>query len=226
MSGIFTPTCEVEEISKDECYSCSECNSTIEIQDLDAKNNFLSFQCYNHGLKTMSIKDYFETMPKNTFYYSECSNCKKKQNEVNKQIFHYCFNCKLILCHQCIFNHNKEHIIIDNNKLNIKCPIHPKNNNKNYCFDCNVHLCEECLLERKHMMHKKINIIEIKPSNEELDAFLNLIEEYRKSLSKAEIDKQNQLNELETKFNEDKENAKTEYNQTIINTKNKLEKMK
>ena len=90
MSEILTPTPEVE-ISKEECYSCNECYSNIEIQDLDENNNILSFQCYNHGLKTMSIKDYLENMPKNTFYYSECSNCKK-----NKMIVHKYFIIVLI----------------------------------------------------------------------------------------------------------------------------------
>ena len=67
--NLLTPSGE-DEITQDECYSCSECNSNIEIQELDYNNNIISFQCSIHGFKTMSIKEYFDVMPNNTFYYS------------------------------------------------------------------------------------------------------------------------------------------------------------
>jgi hypothetical protein len=189
------PSKEEEQLKENEVYSCTECDSNIEIQDLD-EDNILTFKCHIHGIRNIQIKEYFEKMKKNTFYYSKCSKCKKAQNEVDS-IFKYCCKCNLVICNKCISEHDKEHFIIDNNKLNIKCLLHPKLKNQNFCLDCNTHLCQECLLQRKHMMHKKINIIEIKPSNDEINFMLKLINEYKKKLAKVENEKQNKLIELE-----------------------------
>ena len=46
-----------------------------------------------------------------------------------------------------------------------------------YCFDCNKHICEKCQNEGNHLLHSKINIIEVEPSNEEKE-ILNKINEY------------------------------------------------
>ena len=211
------------ELTRNQVYSCTECESNIEILDLDESNNILTFKCNNHGIKTLSIKEYFNNMEKNTFHFSKCINCNKIQNNCFDSIFKYCFECKSILCSQCIHNHNNTHSIIDNDKLSIKCPFHPKNNNQNYCLECNVHLCQECLFLRKHMTHKKINIIEIMPSFEEVNSLLKIINEYKTELSKSEIEKQNILVDLEVKFNKDKEKIKGDYNNIIIHTKKNFE---
>lgn len=144
------------------CYTCTKCNSNIEIQDFNEKNNMLAFKCPNHGNITMSINEYLEKMPKNTYLYSKCFSCKQQQNETGN-IFKYCSVCKAMLCNKCILNHKENHFTIGNDQLYIKCQIHPQNNNKSFCYDCNIHLCEQCLKERKHMMHKKVSFIEISP---------------------------------------------------------------
>ena len=207
-------------IKEDECYGCTKCSSNIEILDLDETNNIISFQCPIHNQLTMTIKEYFQNMPQNSFLFSKCSSCKKQQNEINnKEIFKFCFNCKSILCNKCIFEHNKNHLFIGNNQLSIKCPTHYQNNNKSFCIDCNTHLCEDCMKQRKHMKHKKVNIIEIEPSYEEINTLLKLINEYKNNVSNAKIEKHNKLIELETKYNKDKEKAKEEYNKIIVNSK-------
>ena len=175
-------------------YFCTECDANIEIQDLD-EDNILTFKCYTHGLKNIQIKEYFEKMKKNTFYYRKCFKCKKFQNKTNST-FKYCCICKSVICDKCIIEHDKDHYIIDYNKLNIKCLIHPKFNNCNFCLDCNTHLCQECLLQRKHMMHKKINIIEIKPSGDEINFMLKLINEHKAKLAKLENEKKNKLYQM------------------------------
>ena len=87
----------------------------------------------------MTIKEYLDKMIKNTFLYANCSLCQKQQNKMdNNQIFKYCFNCKIHLCNKCLFNHEQNHIFIENDKLNIKCKLHPKNKNKSYYIDCNL----------------------------------------------------------------------------------------
>ena len=103
------------EIKENQSYSCTECSLVIEIISLDDINNILSFKCPKHGQKEMAIKDYLNNMKKNTFLYSICSSCKKNQNEVNNnEIFNYCTKCELVLCNNCLVNHDQEHDIIKN----------------------------------------------------------------------------------------------------------------
>ena len=78
------------------------------------------------------------------------------------------------------------------------CDIHKKYNNKyvSYCFDCNIHLCKECLKTRNHINHRKNNIIEIQPIQEELDIIKEVIKDYKlkKEILKEErINKKNEL---------------------------------
>ena len=63
------------------------------------------------------------------------------------------------------------------NKIKInddECKYH---NNKyiSYCFDCKCHLCNECLKKREHINHYKNNIIEINPTEEEINIITELI---------------------------------------------------
>ena len=124
---LLTPKGEQEK----ECYACTECPSEIEILDLDETNNILSFKCLKHGEKTMTIKEYLANMVKNTFLYIKCSSCNKQKNEINNnECFKFYFNCKINLCNKFIYNHDKKHIFIENDKTKIKCALHPNNINK------------------------------------------------------------------------------------------------
>ena len=206
-------------------YSCTECSLVIEIISLDDAKNTLSFKCPKHGLKEMAIKDYLNNMKKNTFLYSICSSCKKNQNEVNNnEIFNYCTTCELVLCNNCIVNHDQEHDIIKNNKILTNCPIHPKNYNLSYCLDCNCHICKECIQHRKHMRHNIRVIKDNQPSNEEVNNLLNLIHKYKDEINNCEIEKNKNLIESENKFNNNMEQEKNEYKKLIIDTKLKLQK--
>ena len=177
-------------LKEDECYTCTECSTQIEILDIDEENNKLSFKCFNHGKKDITIKEYFEKMIKNTFLYKKCSSCNKQQKEINNKVnFKYCFWCKLLLCDECSVKHDKNHLFIDNNKLNITCKIHPFNINKMYCIDCNAHLCEDCLKQRNHIMHQKIYLTEIEPTPDEVNNVIKLIDEYKNKVNKFVIEK-------------------------------------
>ena len=73
------------------------------------------------------------------------------------------------------------------------------NNYISYCFDCKIHLCKECLKSRIHINHNKNYLIEIQPTQDEL----NLIEEVTKdykicidNLKKEKIITINELNDL------------------------------
>ena len=102
-------------------------------------------------------------------------------------------------------NNNDERNIHDNNKY--EC----------YCIECNKHLCKECLKLREHIGHNKINIIEIKPNENEINIFKNIIKYYDNKINELEIEKynktkdiNNKLKEYKNKLNEKKELKKKE----------------
>lgn len=214
----ITPTPKEEnELNDNESYLCTECSSNIEIISLDEKNNIMSFKCPNHGSKNMTINDYLNNMKKNAFLYNKCYSCQKQQNEINNnELFKYCTDCQLIICNNCIMNHDKQHFKIKNNLKTTICNLHPKNKNISYCVDCKCHLCKECLKHRKHMRHKKQIIEEIKPSFDEINTLLKVINEYKVNINNSEIEENNKLVELDNKFNEDKEKETAEFNKDII----------
>ena len=112
---------------------------------------------------------------------------------------------------------------MQNNKLLIKCLLHPKNDNKSFCYECSIHLCDECLKERKHMMHRKINLIEITPSEKEINTMLKIIKEYESKLNDTKKEKYNKLNDLEQNLNKNKEKIKEDFNLLISESKKNLE---
>ena len=66
------------------------------------------------------------------------------------------------------------------------------NHNKKYeffCLDCNKHLCKECLKTRNHISHNKKIIIEMQPSQKELNIIDNVIKSYVDKISTLEREK-------------------------------------
>ena len=104
----LTPIGDSEEeynLFKNDSYSCTQCSSQIEIISLNETEGKITFRCLsnnenNHGIITLSIKDYLDQMEKNTYASSKCSICNLKQNSSNEnKIFKYCINCKKVLCY-------------------------------------------------------------------------------------------------------------------------------
>ena len=60
---------------------------------------------------------------------------------------------------------------------------------------------EECLKTRKHINHKKNNIIEIKPMKEELDINKEIIKYYEIKIENLKMEKQNKTKELSKDLN-------------------------
>ena len=77
-----------------------------------------------------------------------------------------------------------------------------------FCLDCNKHLCKECLKTRNHINHNKKIIIEIQPSNKELNIMENVIKSYEDKISNLEKDKYNKINKLKNKLKESENKLK------------------
>ena len=215
-----TPILEIEVIREGESYSCIECSSDIEIYYIDDKTNKISFKCQNinenHEKKVISIKNFLLKSTKNTYIYNKCSSCNKQQNRINNnEVFKYCVNCKLVFCNKCLYKHNKEnyndHHIINNNEIKVKCLIHPNNYNCGYCLDCHCHICYECLESREHIIHRKNNLKEIKPTEEEIKVLLSIIQKNKDLKKNVEKEKSDILFNLEKNYNKDKENIIKNY---------------
>ena len=85
-----------------------------------------------------------------------------------------------------------------------KCQIHINKSYVCYCFDCKCHLCNECLKTRIHINHRKSNIIEIKPREEEIEIIDEMIKDYDKKLEEVTIEKENKTKEYKEKLEKEK----------------------
>ena len=192
-------------------YNCPTCPYPIEILEINDIENTLTFKCLSpkekQTEKTISISEYLDSMRKNTYLYSECSLCNKKQNKSkDTPIFSYCIKCDKIICFDCISKHleinkknhpnlNKEYII-KNNEKNIKCLLHPNEKNSAFCFKCNTHICNECKKSKMHKDHLKNDIIEVLVTDEVKNILNNIINIYKERINKLTEEKQKKEIEL------------------------------
>jgi len=164
------------------------------------------------------INDSYEQFQLKEIYYN-CSECKSpieilKLNEIES-----------IIEFKCINNNHKIKMKIKEyidkmkkyNDKNIFYDIcsdegHEHNNYLCYCLDCKQHLCKKCLSSRIHKDHNKINILEVKPTKDELNIIEDIIKYYENEYDK--LDKEalikiknisNKIKEYKIKINERKE---------------------
>jgi len=102
----------------------------------------------------------------------------------------------------------------DNKFDEIKDKCHIKNHNLNnyvsYCLDCKCHLCNECLKSKEHINHRKSNVIEIQPIEEEIKLIKQVLDDLRKKKKNLEDKKKEKNEEIDkslAKEIEEEENA-------------------
>ena len=203
----------------DDVYACTSCLYPVEILKIDDKENTTTFNCLNPNekkpTKTIQISEYLDSIKKNTYLYSECSLCNRKQNEFkDNPIFSYCIKCDTVICSDCMDKHlkvnGKNHhefnseYIIKNNERSIKCLLHPKEKNLAFCLKCNIHICKECMKSQKHINHNKINIIEISVTNEIKNMLNDIINIYKGRIVTLTKEKEKMEAELYNRKESDK----------------------
>jgi len=234
-SGAPLPSSLPEKIDNNDSYTCTDCQSEIEIFSIDKIKIKITFQCLNndieqnHGIKSIPIKDYINLMKKNTYLYSVCSNpaCSKIQkNEKNNDLFNYCVGCQKIICKDCseehIKNNSSSHYLIKINKKGILCQKHPTNKNLGFCLKCKTHFCSECELNREHRRHEKDNFLEVQPSNEEKKIMQDYINSLKNNKKKLEEEKEIKLIELFNKRINDFKNITKQFNKLVKNEESKI----
>ena len=93
-----------------------------------------------------------------------------------------------------------------------------------YCLDCKKHLCNKCLESREHILHRKINLLEIKPSKEEINLDKEYIDDLKKGKANLEKQRDIKLINLKKKLEEDKNNFENLYIEFVNNSEQKLKK--
>lgn len=165
-------------------YTCSECALVPEILNIYYNTNEIEFNCQAHGIKRLSLRDYF--LKENDFIYNNlrCQICHKKKT--NQICYKYCYNCKKNLCYDCSIRHNKHYDIINLNDVNNKCNEHEGDCDfLLYCFTCKKNICSK-VSETDHKEHNKDVISKFKPEKNEFEVIKNNINIYQKDLELIE----------------------------------------
>ena len=169
------------------------------------------------------------------------------QIELN-EIYYNCTECfspievlyineiKNIIEFKCIKNNHrkklpikeyiKEMIKFNNKNINDDICIENSHNKKYqfFCLDCNMHLCNECLKTRDHISHNKKIIIEMQPSQKELNFIDIIIKFYEDKIINLEKRKNDKLKEIKNKLKES-ENKLKEKNELLMKKMKKIWKM-
>ena len=114
--------------------------------------------------------------------------------------------------------------IIKNYEKGIKCLEHPDQKNTVFCFDCNTHLCKKCLESKKHMMHRKNTLTEVKPNEEMKKKLDGIINTYRENIELLKKKKEQKEVELNNKFEKDSEKIKEDNENKIKEIEEELNK--
>ena len=104
------------------------------------------------------------------------------------------------------------------------------NNNEkyiSYCKNCKNHLCKECLKSRKHRNHYKKVIMEIQPTQEELNIIKELINYYKAKVENLKNESMIINSKLEKSLNDKEIKIKNIFREkTKINENNRIRDLK
>ena len=202
-------------------YTCNQCNKTPKILNIDYKNNNIQFNCNEHKINTLTIKDFLNSI----LDKDKCQNCFKKND--NSFVLKFCLDCNIIFCDKCIMKHldyYPNHKIINNEDYNIRCKKHLNEFYVGYCITCNEKICNECKKTRIHKSHQKYDHIEILPNEKDLNIinnFNNMIKDElinyqnKVNLQAIEEEKNNEINIIIEKYKNLNENIEKKYNEII-----------
>lgn len=161
---------------------------TSETSEMKAKPRLIKKE--ENTIKKVEFQNIFEIFKNKKKGYS-CTKCSSliqilSINENNNNIEFECTNKKnthreSISIEEYLINRNRnKNIINDNGDV---CGEH-KEKFISYCLECNIQLCIKCQKNGIHISHKKVNLIEIEPSQEELTIFKQIIDYYCENVLK------------------------------------------
>ena len=196
---------------------CPKCGEQIKIQKIENYKIDL-YECKNnHKVSGISLNELEKTQMIN-IKNIECNICKEKNKYITyNNEFYKCSECNINICPLCKLKHNKEHNIINYDKINYICNKHEGEFFTNYCNKCKINICSLC--EKEHLEHDKKSIGNMILDKKDL---LNKLNELKKSIN---IYNEN-INKIIEVLNTLKENMENYYKleEYIINNYNKKER--
>lgn len=129
----------------------------------------------HHIINNLSFKDYLNTQNVDSTKIKKIKYGQWKEKNINKihqNEFYKCSKRNINLCPLCKGNHDKEHNIIEHNKINYICREHIII----YCFKFKKGMCISC--EKEHSYHRAIYYGNIIHNQNDLNLKLNEIEAY------------------------------------------------
>ena len=194
---------------------CPECGEKIKLKIRNYKIDL--FECKNkHEINNILFSE-FENIQMIDLTKIKCDECKESDitNSYNNE-FYKCFQCKKNICELCLPKHEKNHNIINYDKIHCTCIKHGEPF-KNYCSKCKKNLCPLC--DKEHMNHNKILLNNMNLDKNEI---LIKLDNLKKSTNKF-IDDINKIIEI---INTVKINVQNFYklSENIINNYNQNEK--
>ena len=130
---------------------CPKCKGDIKLKINNYKLNL--YGCQNkHKFNNISLNEFEETQIINLSEI-KCSICRENQSNLYNDKIYKCNECNKYLCSICGLKHDKNHIILDYDKIYYICNKH-KEHFTNYCKECNKNLCSLC--EKDHNNHEMI----------------------------------------------------------------------
>ena len=180
---------------------CPICLEDIKIKRINNYKIYF-FECKNTHKINDILLDEFEKTQMINLMNIKCNICKNnnKYNTYNNE-FYKCFECNVNICPLCKSKHNKEHCVINYDKLNYICNKHNELFT-NYCNKCKINICSLC--EKEHFKHCKKSIGDMIFDKEEL------INELNKLKQSINIFNDN-FNEIMEVLNKVRENMKSFY---------------
>ena len=198
---------------------CPKCGFFIEM--LDEDKDKIEFKCKNcldnkeEGQTLMLIQNYLLSINN----INKCSLCITEKSIDNLKFYS---KCKMIICNGCINNHFEQNKNGCNNEFfinlkdrGIKCVSHPNNENTCFCDNCQRHLCIDCLKSKKHRGHLRFSFLEIEPSEEEINKFISILEEFKKSKNELEIKQKPKLEKIENEIKEQEDNINKQFKDKV-----------
>ena len=174
---------------------CPKCGEDIKIKKIEYNKIYL-YECKNgHKINNILLNELEKTQMIN-LKNIKCGICneKNKYNTYNNELYK-CYECNMNICPLCKTKHNKEHIIINYDKINYLCNKHDEIF-FNYCNKCNQNICASC--KKDHLKHDIISIYDMILDKKDLLIKLN---ELKQSINKYE-ENMNKIIEILNKVKE------------------------
>ena len=183
-------------ISLDNIPRCPNCNliSLLKLNYEEGKPK-INYSCENNHKGDISLEEYLQKYNTYSLSRQDCSECKKKQNEVKGE-FSFCSKCNKFLCNNCVVNHpnGDKHKISYLTRYDSLCKAH-FNYYSLYCNKCKKNLCVYCKAE--HASHDLIDLSIFNYSDESKNKLEDLIKNIEKKIKDLDVVKKDIISKID-----------------------------